>query len=57
MHYTKYDLRSVFYILNIGSSKENAEIIETYRSKTVKYIEMVQVSKCGERTLVLDMLC
>jgi hypothetical protein len=39
-----------------GSSEKNVGIIKTYQSKTVKYIEMIQVLKCGERTLVLDML-
>jgi hypothetical protein len=34
---------------NTGSSKNNTGILKTYHSKSVKHIEMVQVSKFGER--------
>jgi hypothetical protein len=37
-----------------GSLKKNAGIVETYHSKTVKHIKMVQVIKCSKK--VLDML-
>jgi hypothetical protein len=32
-----------------GSSKKDAGIVETYHSKTAKYIKMIQVLKCGEK--------
>jgi hypothetical protein len=48
--YPQFFSSYTYHKLNTGSSKTDVGNIETYHSKTVKHIEMIEVLKYGETT-------